>query len=662
MAFNDNVEVISPQLDTGHAAAQAAAEAKALQRHKWGVLFGSFLLVFTSLSVWVWSRPPVFQSQAILHFSYAQQLSNEQATVPEEQITLNSQRLTGYRVLELLSTRLDQQESLVFTVHELSNLLSTKAQLQSRIINLYATGSQANILEPVLSQWVDLYLELIAEESVENSAQDLDLGEQKLIALEQKIIQQRQLVEQFSKDNNIISMERDENRALSKIKSMGAALDLAETEQTEASSTLTSVRRSIANGEQVTHPEDKPRLVEIETEINEIESELTQLAQRYTPDYMNLDPVIVNTKRNLEGLKTSHADMLTQSQQRFLQELQRTLVASSEKQKLLQVQLDALGKEAQRFNQKLEEYSRMTRSLEQLQEQAQVLKDQLVETEVQKPFQAKINVLEAPYVPSYPIAPQYWRDTAIAAAIGLVVSVLALLIFSFIHRQRHPAASMTSYNVVPPNGMTLDQQMAQQALEQQKMALMEKQQAQLQLGQVEAAKAPRLLSSMECQALYKVANRDGKVALSLIMSGVSPDELVHLQVDNIELQSHSLSVGGEYARHIPLNPHSSELLVAMLVNKSPEDELWAKRLDGQQFNQMMINMAHDAGLAYPEQFSLAALRHTYLTHLVSLGARLNDLEQVAGYISPAELSLYRHVNRRGEPVDIEQLDPQYPLA
>lgn len=663
MAFNDNVEVIPPQFGGGGTDPMAAQEAKTLQKQKWWVLLGTFVLVLTVACVWIWSREPVFQSQAILHFSYAQQLSEEQSALPEEQITLNQQRLTSYRILEQLSAKLDQEYSLVFTPEELSKILTTEEQLESRIINLFATGSQANVLQPILEQWVVLYLSLLADETVENTEQDIDLGQQKLIALEEKILEQRLVLEQYGEENNIISVERDENRALTKIKGLSTSLDQAEAEQAESTATLKSVRQSIANGELVIHPGDKPNLDLLQKDIGDIEAELAQLAQRFTPEYMALDPAVVNQKRSLADMKARYVTLSQESQQRFLQDLQRTAVASAEKQKQLEQQLDQLGREAQDFNQKLEEFARQTRSLEQLQEQAQALKDQLVETEVQKPFQARINVLEEPFVPSYPISPHYWRDTAIAAGGALFIGLFALLIFSFIHRQKQPAATVTSYNVVPPTmGLTLEQQMAQHALEQQKVALLAQQQTPLAIEQAAAAKAPRLLSPMECTELFSVANKEGKVAMSLMLGGVSAKELTAIQAADIDTNNQVLRVTGDYSRNIDLTPDCAEMLSAMTINKDAGELIWPQHLDQSQFDQMMINMAHDAGLAYPEQFSLSAVRHTYLTHLVGLGARLNDLEQVAGFVSPAELSLYRQVNRRGDPVDIDQLDTQYPLG
>lgn len=664
MAFSENVEVIPPQFGADSTDMRSQQEAKKLQKQKWWVLSISFLVVFVVAMIWIWSRSPIYQSQAIIHFSYAQQLNNEQTAVPEEQITLNNKRLTSNRILDSLSTQLANEYSLNLSTEALAKMVSTEEHLDSRIINLFTTGENKDHLQPVLEQWLALYLERLQEETDENTVEDLSLGQEKLIALEQKIIEQRELAEQFSEENNIISMERDENRALSKIKSMGAALDTAETQQAEATATLESVKQSIAQGEAVYHPADKARLDGIRSAIRDRKAELHELSQRYTPEYMNLDPDIVNKKRKIKELESRYEAITAESQQNFVEDLQRTVVASEQKQKQLEMQLDELGKDAQAFNQKLEEYSRLMRSLSQLQEQAQQLKDQLVETEVQKPFQAKINVLEEPFVPTYPISPNYWRDSAIALAAAVLVSLFALLIFSFIHRQKTPAPTMTSYNVVPPSsGLTLEQQMAaQHALEQQKNAQLGHQQTPLQLSQTATSTPARLISEAECQSLYKVANRDGKLAMSLILNGVSPSELLVVTIQDFDLETQSLEIPGEFARSVAVTEECAQIVENLSATQPPESKLLGSRLDEQQLDQMIINIADDAGVAFAEQFSIAALRHTYLTFLVVQGARLNDLERVAGFVSPADLSLYRQVNRRGEPCDIEALNLQFPLA
>lgn len=667
MSFSENVEVMPPQFSAGEQDPSTAKEAKKLQKQKWLVLTATFLIVIIIGLAWVWARSPIYQSQAIIHFSYAQQLSNEQTAVPEEQITLNQRRLTSYNVLESLSSNLDSELSIELSPEQIAKMVSTEAQLSSRIINLYATGEQANLLEPVLSQWLDLYLQMLSEENIENTVEDIEIGEQKLLTLEEKILAQRQLIEAFGIEHNIISLERDENRTLSKIKSLGSALDSAENEFTQSSATIESVKRSIAAGEEVIHPNDVASINNTISSIRNIEGKLAELSRRYTPEYMQLDPAIKEQNRILEIRRKELIVLKSQTQTRYLMELERSVLESQSKRAQLEKELNSLGKEAQKFNQKLDEFARLNRSLTQLEEQAQLLKDQLVEEEVQKPFQAKISILEEPFEPTYPISPLYWRDTGIVAAIALVASLFVLLLFSFIVRQKQPAATMTSYTVVPPSGLTLSGQNAQNlALEQQKQALLlqqaktESEAAPLQLGQESSAgNNLRLITQDESQSLYQVANREGRLALVFVLNGLTIDEILSIKKTDYDAQTSALLVTGDYARSIELPESISGVLAAVCIDAQEGVSIWNNGMSIEQLDQMMINMAHDAGLAYPDQLSLASLRHSYLTYLVAQGARLNDLEQLAGYIKPSDLSLYRQVNRRGDPVDIENINRQF---
>lgn len=662
MAFNDKVEVTPSQFVAGNADRRSEEEAKKLQKQKWLVLTITFLVVFAAAMGWIWSRAEVYQSQAIVHFSYAQQHNTEQSTVPVEQITLNNQRLTSNRVVSDLSARLMAYESMSYTPEQLSSMLSTEANTSSRIISLFATGEDSTVLKPILEQWLSLYLEQLSAETLASTEETLSAEQQKLVALEEKIADQRLVVKQYGEEHNIVSLERDENRILAKIKSKGIALDEAEAMQAEAEAELATVKQSIANGEVVFHPSDKSRMDSLYAVIATIESELAELAENFTPAYMNMDPDIVGKKRKLEELKGNYDKTVAESQQRYLEELQRTVTASQQKQMQLDGELKQLALDAQAFNQKLEEYGRLAGALEQLQLQSQTLRDQMVEAEVQKPLQPSINILEQPFAPDFPVAPHYWRDSAIALVVSIIIGLLALQLFSSIHKQHTPAPSFTSYNVVPAqSGLTLEHQIAaRQALAGQQAGQLGYQQPAMQLGYEQTPTAARLLSDKDCLGLYKVANREGKVLISLLLSGVAPDELLSVRYQDVLVENGALQLHGEFARVVDLSNECINQLCAQQA--APETSVLSSRLDAAQLDQMIINIAHDAGLPYPDQFSVAALRHTYLTYLVAQGARLNDIDQVAGYVSPAELGLYRQVNRNGNVVDIDNLETRYPLA
>lgn len=663
MAFNDQVDVNPAHFAPGNEQKHFEEEAKMLQKRKWWVLLITFLLVFIASQAWVWSRQPIYQSQAIVHFGYAQQVNTEQNAVPIEQITLNSKRLTSNRVFDALSERLNQTLTTTLSAEQLAQMLTTEENLESRIISLYATGEDKTVLQPLLDEWLALYLDQLAQETKDSNDETLSEGQAQLLALDEKIAQQRAVVEQFSEDNNIVSMERDENRVLARIKSMGASLDTAEATQAEAEAELESAQQSILRGETVFHPDDKSRLDGLYTMITDIESELAELAKNFTPTYMNMDPDIVGKKSKLEELQSRYTTTVEESQKRYIEELKRSVTTSQSKQAQLKSQLDELSGEAQLFNQKLEEYERLVGALDQLKEQSQMIKDQLVETEVQKPFQAKITVLEKPFAPSYPLFPHYWRDAAIALGVAVFCSLFALMLFSYIHRQRAPAPSITSYNVVPQHtGLTFEQQRAAaQGLEHQRHQQLGHSAAPLKLEQ-QATEQARLLNENECSALFQAANKSGQLAIVALMSGVTADELLALKCQDVDIDNAALQIRGEYARSVRIDESKLSLFAVAVEGAEPEAAIMNSKLDKHQLDQMIINIAHDAGMVFPDQFSVAALRHTYVTFLVSQGARLNDIEQIAGYVSPVELSLYRQVNRNGTTVDVEALQTCFPLV
>lgn len=658
MAFSNKVDVIPPHYEMGADQHQNEQQAKGLQRQRWRVLVISFLVVLVAALSWIWSRPEIFQSQAIIHFSYPQQIGKELSTVPVEQIQLNEQRLTSFRVIQGVSDAL-LDSGINVSAESLYGLLSTKAEVESRIITLSATGQEAALLEPVLSQWLTLYLDVLESETAENTSEDIQMIQQKLATLELKITEQRDLVEAFSVENNIVSIERDENRTLNKIKGLGSSLDAAELKESQSLAALESVKQSMEMGKVVTRPSDQDRIAKVRSAVASQTAELEVLGQRYTEEYMKLDPTIVRKKADLSTNQEKLKQMISASQTLYIEDLQRNLLESNKNQQQLSTQLDSLSIQAKQFNQKLNQYKRLTTSLRQLEKQAQQLKNQVIEKEVEKPFEARLSVLEKPFVPSYPIGPDYLRDSFIALAVALVVSVFSLLLFSFIVRQKQPPAAVTSYTVVPPQN-SMQQPQYQALAGQQEQQRLEGHTAPLQLGQKPQSANLQLLSSSDCQKLYQVANLQGKQAIALLLNGVSANELIAVTHDSFAMEQYALHLSGANSRTLAL-PEAVIDLFANVIDPQSDDSIWQETLGKDDFDQLLINVAHDAGIAFPEHVSVDVLRHCYLAFLVGQGARLNDLEQVAGYISPTELAQYRSFNRQGELKPFSELDLSYPL-
>ena len=517
-----------------------------------------------------------------------------------------------------------------------------------------------------MQQWLSLYISLLEREKLSNGFDEEWQYQQQLALLEQKITEQKHVVEAFSEANNIISLERNENIIPNKIKGLSNSLDEAEAQKAQALAELDSLNASLASGQQVERPTDRPSIDANRAVLQALEGELSALSERYTQQYLQRDPEVVAKQQKAKALKEELANQIADSQLLYLQDSQRNLAASVGKVNSLQAQLADFQDQAQQFNQKLAEYRRLDDALKDLQLQAKTLNNQLVEQEVSKPFDAKISILEPPFTPEFPVGPNYWQDTLISIIAAIVCAVAALLLFSFIVRKSSSNLGSTNFVILPgeqrgqPYSKLPGAHQAQLEAKAQALRLGEQQSHQSQESLQPQQENIRLLTTDECQALHRVANKQAKLVIGFLLSGVNTTELRQITKADCLLGEAKLNITGAYARQIPLAGQLIIVLEQLYEMLKDDDLLWLNPLSVEDFNQLMINAAHDAELPYPDQLSGEVLRHTYLTYLVSQGVRLNDLEQVAGYLKPVELGKYRAVNRHGKSVDIEQANTIFP--
>jgi uncharacterized protein involved in exopolysaccharide biosynthesis len=661
MSFTNKVDFIPKSPNGDNRDPVAMLELRKHQQQKWSVLVGVFLFISAIANIYIWTRPVEFQSQTIIHFSYPQQDETELSFVAEQQISLSQYRLTSNSVLKSLAQTLNEDSQFDYleeniTVEQLTSMLSAEASTTSRVITLKAKGDQAGILEPIIDQWLSLYLTQLNEENSSSNSEDAQLFQQKLADIEERVDLKRDELAEFSEANNIVSLERDENRILGQIKGLGKSVDAAEEQKTQSLSALESLNESIALGQQIQRPADKASIDAIKSTLKDLQEELSLLSEKYTQEYLSRDQAIVSKQQKAQVLAQELDEKIAESQTLYLQESQRELSTARNKSIKLQQQMAELHTQAQEFNQKLEQYRTKDQAIKELQNQAQEIRNQIVKQEVSRPFEARISVLEQAFTPDFPIGPNYWEDTLISLGIAIVLAILALLIFSFIVRQKSVTESSTNFVVMPTHpSLNPDAQLSQQS--------------QLSSGSTpmqltdnnEVNKNMRLLGVDECAKLYGAANKQGKLTIGLLLSGTSFQELIEVKCLDFTSNYSQLNIKGLFARTLKISSQMSLIIESICASLEPNHKVCSTQPSTKEFDQLVINAGHDAQLTFPEQLSVEVLRHTYLTYLVMQGARLNDLEQLAGYISPSELSTYRAVNRHGMPVDLGEINSVFPF-
>jgi len=660
MSFNNKVDYMPNQPFSSANIDPLDSHHKGFQKRKWQVLIGTFLLILIAANAVIWSQAKTYQSQAILHFSYTSQTGQEIGELAQRQITLHQQRLKSNSVLSLVVEELAQNHMLTINVQTLLDALTAQASLTGRIITLKANGTEPQILKPMLDAWVKVYLNLVDSETQENNSDELLVADQQLQLLELKISEQQQRLQLFASENNITSLERDENRALSQTKNLGDNLDKALADESQAQALLDSLLEAINEGQNIIRPTDKGKIDATKLSMQKLNANLSALSEKYTQAYLERDPTIVAQQQKVQQLQVLLDEQIQTSQRDYLLDVKRDLSAAKGKVQQMSSQLVEQNKLAQVFNQNLEQYKRLDDQLKALQTQAQTLKNQQVAQEVSKPFDAKIVLLEPAFIPDFAIGPNYLFNSLISLIVAVIVAILALLLFSFIFKQK--ASGTSSHFVVMPRQAGAADYSSIGYGQHGQLAAPD---PHLSFEPAKLAPAPevlRLLSIDECQVLFSVANNQGKALIGLMLSGVSNDELLLVKKVNFSQTYSMLQIGNQFSRNISMQNKLAEVLQSLCDNLADESTIWSNINSQEDFEQLLINVGHDAQVAFPEQLSLDVLRHTYLTYLASQGARLNDIEQLAGYTSPSDLARYRHVNQQGKLLDVEQIQNQYPFV
>jgi hypothetical protein len=372
------------------------------------------------------------------------------------------------------------------------------------------------------------------------------------------------------------------------------------------------------------------------------------------------DQAIVAQQQKSLQLQVLLEEQIQTSQVDYLLDVKRELSAARGKVEKLNTQLVEQNKLAQVFSQNLEQYKRLDDALKALQTQAQMLKNQQVAQQVSKPFDANISLVEPAFIPDFAIGPNYSLYSLISLIAAVIVAVLALLLYAFIFKQKGSDSS-SHFVLIPRQARANDYPIIGHSQNGQ-LAAPDPRLSSAPVKISSASQSLRLLNIDESQILFSVANNQGKALVGLILSGVSVDELSFIKKGDFSQDYSMLQINNQCSRIINIQKKLAEVLQTLCNNLTNEQTVWSNTKSQEDFVQLLVNIGHDAQIAFPEQLSLDVLRHAYLTYLASQGARLNDIEQVAGYTSPSDLALYRNVNQQGKLLDLEQVQTQYPFV
>ncbi|MCC2616951.1 hypothetical protein LJ739_11930 [Aestuariibacter halophilus] len=645
------VDVLPPDYDPHR---HQRDEQTRIRKQRWLVFSAVTILVALIGLALVWMRPAVYQSQARLYFDYPSGTDTSVQDVAQQQLSLHRQRLLAADIL----TQVVEQQGNSLDIASLRQMLSVSLDVDARVLLLRATGSRSGELASIVQTWIDVFRSADQLQLDSDTQREIRRIDDQLEQLEQRLSDARGLMQAFGQQHNIVSLERTENRALNTVTGISKALDQARAEYAQFKGLLESVRQGIAQGQTIVRPADEARLSNLSDQIEVLEQELSDLSERFTDEYMALDPDIVAKQRSLQQLKNYKEEQRQLSQQQYLLELERQVTAADAKRQRLSDELNLLNKDAAAFSDILAEYQQRAELVDQLQVSRDQLRNQRLSLEVILPDVPQIDVLEAPQIADTPIAPDYWLDSLWVVVGALSCGFISLLLHWLVMGSGRPVSSgATHYTVVNP-------QQGPSALSlsggEADPRLLADGGAPLSLPQAGTGVVPTPLSQTAVQQLYDGGNDRSKCIVGLLMCGASVDDLLGITVEQLDSEHNRVPLTDGRQLELPA-PLMSVLKALTGAVTAGSGSIWPVHYNPEAVDQLLINLAHDHGIEQADSLTAQRLRLTYLASLMEKGCRLSDLELIAGAISAPLLAVCREQSRPAQALDWQQIDPIYPL-
>jgi polysaccharide biosynthesis transport protein len=597
-----------------------------------------FLAVTVGGLLYVYSRPNEYRTGARLEITPAEKFPND-ANAPGAATSENAafltevQLLTARESLEEVAARIRRVGfgallSGPDPVSSLQDMISVNPVQGTHVVQVWAIGEKPEILPFVLNELISVYEARVGERFVGTSKAAVDQAREEVAKYKTALLDKRAELEAFRTQHGIVSSALEENEITAQAKALNGAVNAAKENALIAQTRLRSLRNAMAEGKPRVRARDYPTLAELEQRLSQAREELKQLERRYTAAYLAREPQVVALKTKIPELENQIRREREASQQAYLAEAEQEAAQTQNALNRLRKQLSSNKQATQAFFARLGEYKSLQAQLGDIERLEQGAAERLIKLEARENARKpKVQVIQSAYVPNGPWGPQYARDASLAIAAALVLAWLATWLGDFlVRREPGPTIIVASPPSTYPIDVTEVTPMPEPVLGTPRS-----------VGRLPSPRhVVRELDDAELAALLDSAGDDSRIALIALLSGVSPEELVELTWDNIDLETDTLRITRPTPRAILIGSEIAGLFAALKQKKRAKaDERVIGGRSGEpvrlsHLEDVISYAAHDAGLAQPADITPTAIRHTFIVFLVRQGIRFSELARVVG--------------------------------
>ncbi len=620
-----------------------------------------FAAVFlTSLAIGLaynYARAPIYQTKATVLTSPSATIDQASGDADLQRASIEQEKLLGF---DLLNETLQQIQSSSnnpdwskLTLSKIRSLLSLEAVEGTHLLHLYATGDDPELLPLVANTLIDLYVSKHTV-TVETSTQDTyQMVSDELANLDQQVTDARTELEDFRNKNDISSLSETENALPATIKNLNKSYDEANSEFLKAKAKLDAIDLAIANGQTVVPNQEQKMLTELEKRYQQLSEQLNEFDQRYTRDYLALQPSLKYLPEQIKELEIEIKSKRRQGEKIVRSLALREYQAAQQVVNKIQQQLNNHRNNAVKFTNLFAQHEALAADLESLEILRREVQDRFAKLSSKNYSKIpQVNIVERASLNKQAIGPDYQSGALITLIVCLLLALFVVWMNDYL--TAHPEQNQSEPIHVSPLyeknviGARIDEAKIEQAVE-------------VENGELPAPdQTPKSLSSAHLEQILDNAESGAQLTSLLLLSGMTLEEIANLGLEQINISEATIEVPGHFKRLIPIGPNLLGILTAAVKN----GYLWHNQANPskEMLNAMLFCTAVDAGISLSSKSPAAAIRETYIIYLVEQGIRLALLNQAVGYLSPVELTKYAQFSPETEGLSIQQIELLYPLC
>jgi uncharacterized protein involved in exopolysaccharide biosynthesis len=619
----------------------------------------TFLPAAAGSLLWVYTQPPEYRTVARLQIvpaasvAPATDVRDTPVVVTEAQSFLTEvQDLTSRPLLQEVMKHLkssgDFPDLGPDPVAAAQRMLGAEPIEGTQIVRLSAIGPEPQFLPHLVNSVIDTYRRHVADayNAFTTNASSEVAGEAKM--LETKVAAQREVVNEFRKRYDIVSIEHRENEVLADIDGLSKSY----TEATQRLAKAQGHLDALKSGKAVIHAKDDPTLAALQQRASVLREQWGEMQRRFTPAYLALDDNAKALRERLDGLEGQLKSQTAVGEGAALVEARQDVYSAQVAIDQLRKSVADNQKQAQEFATHLNDYKAMRDDLDHLEGLARAALDRLAKLQASERERApRVNVLEAAVPSLQPWRPDYRLEAALAIGGSLIFGLFATWFVDFIAGGRPQPPSPVWYPWAPA---ALGSEVVSPPLL-----------APADVARLPPPAPPRELTDGEISLFLRAATEDARLVAVALLTGLAVDEVVALHWQDVDFGAGVVRAGANSTRVVPLGEPLRSVLAARHPGTQNAADTILQRDGGgvltrEEVERPILFAAYDAGLDRPQEVTAEALRYTYLAFLLRQGIRAADIDRVVGPILQTELVAYMQLHsppRRRPLEEIELLLP-----